>query len=210
MSEYNEIEPEEQEIKPKTTPFQSPVPFIIKFRNFIFGKTKPDIYTRVTFFSNLVIWATFFIWHCISYFTITSRTLILRQKGIPVERIIEKRGAQLEFTPGDFLNRLLTFHAISIICWALVFLGLVLLFRKRKQFSYFILGAITFYLGMNVFYLSFTYFMEDTTAYDKIALLVLVASIIFHTYLMKNERLGGSISFFGEANEAEEFRSTAE
>ena len=210
MSEFDQIESEEQGVKTTKTPFQSPVPFIIKFRNFIFGKKKPDIYTRITFFTNLVIWATFFIWHCISYFTITSRTLILRQKGIPVESIIEKRGAQLEFAHGDFLNRLLTFHAISIICWGLIFLGLILLYRKKKQFSYFILGSIIFYLGMNVFYLSFTYFMEDTTAYDKIVLLILIASITFHTFLMKNERSGGSISFFGEANEVEESPSVAE
>ena len=63
---------------------------------------------------------------------------------------------------------------------------------------------------MNVFYLSYTYFMEDTTAYDKIALLILIASIIFHTYLMKNERNGGSISFFGETTEGEESPSTVE
>jgi len=205
MSDAFEIETEESEIAAKKTPFQSPVPLIIKLRNFIFGKSKPDIYTRITFFINLVIWATFFIWHCISYFTITSRALILQKKGIPVERIIENRGSQLDFAQGDFLNRLLTFHAISIICWGLIFVGLVLLFRKKKQFSYFILGPIIFYLGMNAFYLSFTYFMEDTTAYDKIALLILIASILFHTYLMKNERSGGSISFFGEAEEDQSY-----
>ena len=118
--------------------FQSPVPFLIKFKKIIFGKKKPDIYTRITFIFNILIWLTFMLWSIVSYLAITMRSIILKQKGIPVEDIIQKRGIELGFEPNDFLPRLLTFHAVSIICWGLVFFGLILLYRKKKQFSYFI------------------------------------------------------------------------
>lgn len=184
--------------------FQSPVPILIKIRNIIFGKERPDIYTQITFYINMLIWITFMLWNIVSYFTITMRSVIYEQKGIPVETIIQKRGLELGFEPFEFLPKLLTFHAVAIICWGLVFFGLILLYRKKKQFTYFILGAAGFYLGMSIFYLSFNYFIEDTTSFDKIALLILIASIVLHGFLMKNERSGGSISFFGEANEDEE------
>lgn len=200
-----EEEVENEEVKRvKVTNFQSPVPTIIKIRNLIYGKRKPDIYTRITYYINLVIWITFLLWNVISYFTITSRNLIKSQKGISVEKIIEHRGAELGFEPGEFLTRLTTFHAISILCWTLVFFGLVLLYRKKKQFVYFTLIPVLFFIGMNIFFLSFTYFSEDTTMFDKITLLIFVVSCFMHAYLMNNERNGGSIGFFGENTEAEE------
>ena len=185
----------------KSTKFQSPLPFLIQLRNLIFGKQKPDIFTRVTFYINLLIWLTFILWSIISYISISARTFILQEKGISVEAIVEKRGAELGFEGGEFLDRLLTFHSISFICWMIVFVGLVLLYRKKIQFIYFVLGATLFYIGMHIFYLSYTYFVEDTTLYDKISLLILITGSLIHLYLMKNEQGGGTINFFGDVDD---------
>lgn len=194
---------EEPEIKPKTK-FQSPIPFIIQFRNLIFGKEKPDTFTTVTFYMNLVIWATFMLWSIISYFSISMKDFILAQKGISVEEIITARGMELGYENNDFINRLLTFHAVSIVCWLVVFIGIVLLYRKKIQFVYFIVGAVFAYIGMSIFYIGFTYFIEDTTTYDKIALLVIIAGSVVHYFLMRNESNGGSINFFGAIEDEEE------
>jgi hypothetical protein len=195
MTATNEVE-----VK-KSTKFQSPLPFLIQLRNLIFGKQKPDIFTRLTFYINLWIWLTFTVWSIISYISISARDFILQQKGISVANIIEERGVELGFEGDEFLNRLLTFHSISFICWMLVFVGLVLLYRKKVQFIYFVLGATIFYIGMHIFYLSFAYFVEDTTLYDKISLLIIVTGSLIHLYLLKNEKAGGSINFFGEIEE---------
>jgi len=188
-------------LNPDVTKFQSPVPFLIKFRNFVFGKEKPDIYTRVVFIVNLIIWLSFQLWTAISYFTLYNRSMIEQQKGIQIEKIIRDRGVELGFIDDDFISRLLTLNAIGIICWGLVFFGLILLFRKRKQFIFFMLGGSLFYLGMSVFYVSYSYFIEDTTTFDKIALLILITSSSFHYFLLNNERNGGEVSLFGEAEE---------
>lgn len=188
-------------LSPDAAKYQSPVPFLIQFRNFIFGKVKPDIYTRIIFIIGVLIWLTFQLWTAISYFTLYSASFIEQQKGIPINEIIESRGKELGFLDDEFISRLLTLNAVGIICWGLVFLGLVLLYRKKKQFIYFILGGSIFFLGMSIFYVSYTYFIEDTTTFDKIALLVLITTAIFHFFLMKNEEKRGSISLFGEAEE---------
>ena len=57
---------------------------------------------------------------------------------------------------------------------------------------------------MSIFYISYTYFIEDTTTYDKIALLVIVTGSIVHYFLMRNESHGGSINFFGAIQDGEE------
>lgn len=182
----------------KGTKFQSPVPILRQLNNFVFGKKKPDIFTRLTFNINMIIWITFLLWSIISYFALSSRNMIYQFKGIPVESIIMERGHELGFEGEQFISRLLTFNGIAIICWLVVFIGLILLFRKKRQFIYFVLGGTLFYLGMSIFYLSFSFFMEDMTFYDKIALLIIIVSSLIHSFLMKNERTGGTINFFGE------------
>lgn len=194
-----EREEKERIKREKIRKFESPIPFVILLRNFIFGKKKPDIYTRITFYIGIVLGLVFLIWTGISYFAIISKDWIWQNKGIPVESIINRRGKELEFVDGDFISRLETVNAIAIICWLIFFAGLVLLYRKKKLFIYFTLIPILFYVFMNTVYMSFSYFIQDTTMFDKIALLILVVSLLVHAYLMKNEREGGSISFFGES-----------
>lgn len=194
----------EQQEEKVTTKFQSPLPFIIQFRNLIFGKVKPDTFTFVTFIMNLIICCTFLLWSIISYFSISLKDFIEQEKGISVTEIIENRGSELGFGNGEFLDRLITFHAIAIICWTIVFVGIVLLYRKREQFIYFIAIPILFFIGMSIFYISYTYFIQDTTTFDKIALLVIIAGSVLHYFLMRNESKGGSINFFGAIEDEEE------
>ncbi|MFT6244931.1 MAG: hypothetical protein ACJAXI_001700 [Crocinitomicaceae bacterium] len=202
-----EIEEKERIKREKIRKFESPLPFVLILRNLIFGKKRPDMYTRIAFFVGTIISLTFLLWSIITYYTLVSRDWISSQKGIPVQSIIENRGLELEFESGDFLNRLQVASAISIILWIVFFAGLVLLYRKKKLFIYFTMVPLALYLGMSIFYLSFTYFAQDTTMFDKIALLVLGLILIMHSYLMGNERKGESISFFGKSQEEDDSNS---
>ncbi|NRA13373.1 MAG: hypothetical protein HRT57_15620 [Crocinitomicaceae bacterium] len=201
-----EAEREEKERikREKIRKFESPLPFVLILRNLIFGKKKPDIYTRIAFYVGTVISLIFLLWNGITYYAIVSRDWILSQKGIRIESIIEKRGHDLEFESGDFLNRLQVASALSLILWTVFFVGLVFLYRKKKIFIYLTMVPLALYIMMSIFYLSFTYFSQDTTMFDKIALLVLALILIVHSYLMGNERKGGSISFFGESQEEDD------
>lgn len=190
----------------KKTPFQSPVPILIKLRNIVFGKQKPDVLTQVHFFLNLVIAVAFFSWHLLSVFAINRRGLIWEFKGISVEALVERRGMELGFSGGELLDRLMTLHSISVICWTIVFIGLVRLYRMKKDFIYFTMPSLLFYLGMNVFYMSFRFFMEDTTNFDKVAILIVALSSLIHYFLLKRSGGREKISFFGVDEDAPAYR----
>lgn len=199
-----EREDKERVKREKIRKFESPIPFVIIFRNWIFGKKKPDIYTRITFFINLTIWATFITWSGISYFALISKQWIWQQKGIPVKWIIERRGKELGFEPGVFVDRLESMNLMALFCWLTFFIGLVFLYRKKRRFTYFTFIPLLIFIVLNMFYMGFTYFIEDTTSFDKIALLIMALSLGLHSFLMNNERKGGSISFFGEVPDEED------
>jgi hypothetical protein len=181
----------------------SQMPFLLRLRDWVFGNEKPDMYTQASFYMNMIIWFIFFFWSIASYAAITFRQLIFEQKNIPVELIIKARGIKLGFEPTDFLDRLLTFHAISIICWLAVFVGLVLMWRKDLRFVYFHFGGTLFYFGMLIFYLSFGYYKEDTTFFDKVTFLAMNVNAVMYYILLKREKSGGSLSFFGEEDDEE-------
>ena len=183
--------------------YNSPYPMFARLKEKVFGIEKPDNYTQVTFYLNFVFWIIFFIWSFASYLTISYRHLIFEQKKIPVELIIKARGEALGFESNDFLNRLLTFHALSLVCWTIVFIGLILIWRKNEKFSYFFFGGMLAYGCMLIFYLNFDYFMEDTTTFDKIILLAMNANALMYFFLLRKEKQGGSLSFFGEDEEDE-------
>jgi hypothetical protein len=204
LTETTEVTQEEDENEfherqaVEKTRFQSPVPLLRQLRNLIFGIKIPDIYTRVSFYINTVLMTTFLVWDILSYFALNSTEIIGEQKGITVEAIVSARGKALGFAEGEFFARLSTFHSIGIICWIVFFFGLILMYRKIRRYYLFCMGALVFYLGMAMAYLSFTYYLEDTTAYDKIATLIMAVSITVHSYLMGTSYSGYRAGFFGE------------
>lgn len=177
--------------------FHSPLPFIVKLRNLVFGSRKPGIYTRLTFFVNLVCLLIFALWSAISYFAIVYRALFLQEKGVDVEAIIEARGLALGFESGEFIQTLMTFHGVSMICWAFVFVGLILLWRKSGHFAYLFFGGTLFYFGMMVFYVGFDYYLEDTSGFDKVLFLIMNLNTLFYFFFIHRSEDEEKISFFG-------------
>jgi hypothetical protein len=185
------------------TKFKSPIPILRQLHGFIFGVEKPDNFTQFTFFLNLFFWFIFLLWSVISAATLSFRHVVEEYKKIPIEEIILKRGEVLGFEPSDFLNRLMTTYSVSVILWSIVFIGLVLLWRKNKLFIYFLGGGVILYVSMLVFYMSYTFFKEDTTLFDKIGLLAMLASSFMYYFLLKKESSDGTMSFFGTDEDEE-------
>lgn len=185
----------------KETKFKSPVPVLKQVRNGLLGRKKPDIFTQITFWIGLCVSVIFLIWSVLGYVAISSSEWIQTEKGIDIEKIIDVRGEQLGFISGEFSNRLITFNGIATICWAIVILGLLFLYRKKMTYTYLVFGAFVFYLGMAFFYLGFGYFVHDITFTDKVMLLILLVSFIAHAIFLRSEKQGKHISFFGEENE---------
>jgi hypothetical protein len=155
------------------TKFNSALPLILKLRDLIFGNKKPDIYSRLTVYFNAIIWFIFLAWHLIGYASISMREVIFTEKKIDVEALIFERGK---------------YHLISSICWGTIFIGLILIWRKSRIFNYFIFIPLLVYAGMILFFLRWRYFMEDTTTFDKITLLVFVLNILIYWIIQRGKR----------------------
>lgn len=176
---------------------ESPIPFVIILRNWIFGKKRPDTFTRITFLANLIIWLLFLIWSGFSYFAVTSREWIWEQKHLAVTWIIHQRGKELGFADDVFLERLEFSNLAAIICWTVFFVGLVFLYRKKKFFIYFTMIPLLAYIALNSLYLSFSYFIDDITLFDKILLLVSLLSLLISWFMMRSGSEDAGSSFFG-------------
>lgn len=192
-----EREDKERQKRERLRKLESPLPFVIILRNWIFGKKRPDIFTRITFIANLIIWLLFLIWSGFSYFAVTSREWIWEQKHIAVTWIINQRGKELGFQEGVFLERLEISGLIAIICWAVFFVGLVLLYRKKKLFIFFTLIPLLTYIALNSIYLGYMHFVEDITLFDKILLLISLVSLLISWFMMRSGSEDSSSNFFG-------------
>ncbi|PWL29468.1 MAG: hypothetical protein DCO96_06835 [Fluviicola sp. XM-24bin1] len=201
MKTEAEREDKERIKREKMRKLESPIPFVIVLRNWIFGKRRPDIFTRITFIANLVIWMLFLIWSGFSYFAVNSRDWILQQKGIRVTSIINERGTELGFENGVFMDRMETASLIAIVCWLVFFVGLVLLYRKKRIFVYFSIVPLLAYVALNSIYLGFAYFIEDITLFDKILILISLLSLSISVFMMRSGGENTGSSFFGVPTE---------
>lgn len=175
----------------------SPLPILLRLRNLIFGEQAPDTYTKISFYFALIIWFIFFLWSILGVIVIQSRHWIKEEKKIDVTQMIELRGQELGFDKYVFADRLETFHTASIVCWLFVFVGLVLLYRKQLQFIYVFLAGAGIYLLLMLFMLGFGYWAKDTTTFDKVTFILMVAHTSLYYYFLKMEKAGNKINFFG-------------
>lgn len=205
-----EKEDKEREKREKIRKLESPLPFVIILRNWIFGKKKPDMLTRLTFIANLVIWLLFLIWTCFFYFAVNSRQWIWENKGLGVTWIIEQRGEQLGYEEGAFLSRLEISSLIAIFCWVVFFVGLILLYRKKKTFVFFTLIPLLTYIGLNSVYLGFDYLIEDITLFDKILFLISGVSLLISAFMIRGGRdtSDTTSSFFGVSTDEDASEAT--
>lgn len=172
----------------------SPMPYILQLRNWIFGKEKPEVWTRIAFFICLPIVLINLLWHAISYFAFSAREVIYQNKKVDIAALAQKRAGELQMNEGDAIELLSTFHAISMILWLLAFVGLVCLYRRKKIFVVITVGSFFLYLAMMGFYLGGAYVWKETTNADKL-LLTIYAAVLLGIYRLR---------YFSESTNEEE------
>lgn len=173
-----------QERTSKSTKFNTAMPIVLLVRDFIFGKKSPDLFTKFVVFTNMLIWLCFTAWHLISYFAISLRDLIYEEKKINVQALIFERGIELGFSPYQFLNHIIKYHFISIFAWGFIFIGLALLWRKKRLFSFFIYIGIVSYAAILYIFMGSQYIATDVTLLDKIWVAYLFGSCTLAAFLL--------------------------
>lgn len=188
---------EDSNIKEETA-FSSPIPLLIKLKKLIFGEKDPELILKINIYINLSIWLVFQLWHILSYYAINYRQVILEEKKINVEILILNRGSELGFDPSIFMERLINFHLFSILCWLLIFVGIVMMWRQTKRFIYFTFIPLGLYLIGIFLFLGLDYYLNDTTFFDKIIYFLFLANSIFYLIIFRNQNNENSSGFFME------------
>ncbi|MEX2484677.1 MAG: hypothetical protein WED10_08960 [Brumimicrobium sp.] len=164
------------------------IPLVVRMSQFIFGKRKPDGFTKIVFSINLFSWFLLTIWNMISYFVILSSDIIKANKGFSVNAIIRRNGRELGFNEQSFLDTITQYYFLNNFIWGIIFIGLVLMYRKSSYYTIFLLGGLIVHFSMMIFMLGLQYFIEDVSLFDKILYGVLISLTIIHSFLMKKEK----------------------
>jgi hypothetical protein len=165
------------------------------------GNDTPDIYTKLTFNILFIISFIFLIWNIAGFIAISYQDLLYVHRHVAIDSLFAQRAEKLGFTADEFTHRLSIFFIFGICCWIMMFSALALLWRKNSLYLPILLFGTLFYVGMHIFYLGYDYFKTDTSSFDKLALLTLFAISILHSFILKREQSGASLSFFGEDDE---------
>lgn len=171
-------------VSPKDT-----LTFLSKIRLGIFGKKKPDGFTRIIFFINIVGFVIFTVWALVSYFAIAMNDLIQKSKQISVEEIVIKRGEELGFEVGEvFLENFKQFQFLDVFIWLGLFCGLVFLYRKKAIYALFYFGAFILHFLLMFYLLGMDYILNDISSFDKIAYAVMLLPTLLYFFLLKREK----------------------
>lgn len=164
------------------------LPLVLKLRNLVFGKQKPDGFTRLLFIINISAWFIFTLWNLLSYVSILMTNYIREEKGVSVARLVRKRGEELGFGGNEFLDIVRQFHFLNIFVWLLIFVGIVLLYRKKKVFAFMYFSGFIVHFFLMLFMLGLTYFIEDTSFFDKILYGIMIIPSVVYLVLLKKEK----------------------
>lgn len=180
----------------------SPFSLLARFKKWILGEEKPDSFTFWSVIINSIIAFIFLLWSLLSLSVLLFREIMKNEKNINVSEIIGKRGHQLGFDKGnDFIHELSLFHMLALVCWFIVIIGIVLQYRRNLYFIYFIGAGILIYILAMWIMLGFSYWVQDTTGFDKSIFFIICLSSGFHYYYLKQELNGGFKGMFNSNSE---------
>jgi uncharacterized membrane protein len=163
---------------------------------FILGESEPDAYTKITFYTVGIIAFLFLVWNIVGYVALTFQHLIHVHRHVAIDSIFAERGAKLGYSAKEFTDKLSTLFCVSIVCWLLILFSLVLLWRKSTRYFPLLMAGLVIFVGMLFFYLGYDYFRTDTSAFDKISLIVIFVMSTLHYFILKKEQSGEGLSFF--------------
>lgn len=163
-------------------------PHLQRAKNIVLGYNPPGLFTQIVFFIGIIGTSIFGIWNTLSYFILKTPLYLKRHKQVDVEAIVELRGKELGFEGDQFYNSLELFHFTGIFLWLSILIGFIFLWRQKKWSAYLIIGALILYCAFMAVLLGITYFVEDTTLFDKLTLLILLVFVLTHHFIIGSRK----------------------
>ena len=169
------------------------IPLVLRVRKWILGKKRPDAFTRWVYTINILAWVLLMAWNLISYGVVLMSDFIKANKGFSVNEILRSKGREMGFQGPDFLDMVTLYYFLSIFVWGIIFIGLVLLYRKSRYYGGIYFVGFALHFAMMLFMLGLQYFLEHVSSFDKVLYgIMLISGFIHYTLLMKekNAELG--------------------
>ncbi len=170
--------------------------WLLSLHRLIFGKNEPDVYTKITFFINILLWVLFFSHVILQWVSIQFSDLLETHKQLNLIQLIKQRGTAIGFDGEEFLVQLLSFLQISAIGLLSIFIGLILLWRKKMIFTLFFFGGTILILCTILFLLGATYLNQDIPYFLKTLFLLWNINSVIYAFLLFRGNKNGEISFF--------------
>jgi hypothetical protein len=163
-------------------------PHLKRAKNILLGETRPHWFVQLTFYFAFLLSTIFLLWNAISLFILLFPDYLRIHKGVDVQAIIELRGRTLGFQEDVFHHNLLLFFSIASGSWLLALIALPFIWRQQLIAVYvrgFLL--VTYVVTMFVL-LGSSYFLEDTTNFDKYSLLTLTVLLLILYFQLKKRK----------------------
>ena len=162
----------------------SPLPAILRLRNWIFGLNPPSFIVKIGFYILSVVGIVFLAWNVLSLIALQMRFLVRANKDIPISEFLSERAIELEIHPDYILPKLITYFSISALCWGIYLFSMVLLWRQKKLFFWVGAGALIFHVGMGIFYVGGLYFWIEISNFDKLIIFASIAGLAFYRFFL--------------------------
>lgn len=177
--------------------FENPLPIIGQLRVWILGAKSTDFFTKLTFNLNLFIILLFLTWNTLGAMVFNLKSMVLTHKTIDLDILLKDHAQRLSLNANHFHTELETYFKVSLFLWLIIFIGNLLLYRKKKWFIYLLQIPMLVYVLFTFFYFNGQFIQEEISGFDKILFLSLFLLSTFYYLKLKKEEDGNSENFFG-------------
>ena len=101
----------------------------LRIRTLILGTEKPNLLLRMSTLCGLIVWLYFFSWHLITFLSLT--LLDNLKQATNVRAAYGRIGYHLHGY-SDTINRLTLYSAMQILVYIVLFISLILIYRKKR------------------------------------------------------------------------------
>lgn len=100
----------------------------LRIRTIILGSEKPNLIIRMSTLGGLLIWLYFFSWHLITFLSLV--LLDNLKQATNVRAAYGRIGYHYGYS--DTINRLTLYSAMQILVYIVLFISLILIYRKKR------------------------------------------------------------------------------
>lgn len=146
----------------------------------ILGEKRPSDSTRMAAFVQWGISFFLMCWHALRFFALNNRGLIEEKKGVRVELLVRLKAFSMGYRTEAFLTALERLHTVGAASWAIIMVGIALMYRQSNAYPFVVGIGLICYLFTHVVLFSWGYFFYEVGTVEQLLVLVSFLLFLFH------------------------------